>query len=62
MELTKRLLMVADLVPVSESIADIGTDHAYIPIYLFLKNKIKHAIASDIHKGPLTMAETHIKY
>ena len=40
MELTKRLLMVADLVPVSESIADIGTDHAYIPIYLFLKNKI----------------------
>lgn len=37
--------------------ADIGTDHAYIPIYLLKTNKCLRAIASDINAGPLKNAK-----
>ena len=40
MELSKRLTAVAMLVEECESLADIGTDHGYIPIYLLEKKKI----------------------
>jgi tRNA (adenine22-N1)-methyltransferase len=44
-----------------KTIADIGTDHGYIPIYL-IKNKIcEFAIACDINKGPLEKAKENIK-
>ena len=39
MELSKRLYAVASLVTEGASVADIGTDHGYVPIYL-MKNKI----------------------
>lgn len=60
MKLAERLLKVASLVPPSSSIADIGTDHGYIPIYLIQQKKIKKAVAADIHKGPLERAKVHI--
>ena len=44
-ELSKRLQAVADLVTVRECVADIGTDHAYIPIYLTEHKKVKKAFA-----------------
>lgn len=58
MKLTKRLSAVANLIPCSVCIADIGTDHAYIPIYLIEKGKIAKAIAADINKGPLERAKS----
>ena len=42
-------------------IADIGTDHAYIPIELAKNNKIDRAFACDINKGPCDIARSNIK-
>lgn len=41
-------------------IADIGTDHAYLPAVLLLEGKCTFAIASDIHKGPALVAANHL--
>ena len=60
MELSKRLQAVADLVSEGQIVADVGTDHGYIPIYLLETKKCKKAIAMDINKGPLLRAKEHI--
>ncbi|WP_142414521.1 tRNA (adenine(22)-N(1))-methyltransferase [Hathewaya massiliensis] len=60
MELSKRLYTIASLVKNVDTVADIGTDHAYIPIYL-LKNRVcNFAIAGDINKGPIEKAKSNI--
>ena len=41
-------------------LADVGTDHGYIPIALIQRQKIKSAIAMDINKGPLAHAQDNI--
>ena len=61
MELSKRLQAVADLVSNGVTVADVGTDHGYIPIYLVESGKNKCAIAMDINRGPLDRAEAHIR-
>lgn len=61
MEISLRLKTIAGMVDKCEAVADIGTDHGYIPIYL-VKNKIcEKAIASDINKGPVEKARFNIK-
>lgn len=60
MELSKRLQAVADLVTAGYITADIGTDHAYIPIHLIEKGKIPTAIASDVNRGPLDRARINV--
>lgn len=60
MTLSKRLQAVADMVTPGYVVADIGTDHGYIPIYL-TKNKIApKAYAMDINKGPIDRATENI--
>ena len=61
LELTPRLRAVAELVPVGAAIADIGTDHAYLPVWLLLEGKITRAIASDLREGPLARAKLTAK-
>lgn len=60
MELSKRLYAVAGLVTEGASVADIGTDHGYIPIYLVQQKIASKAIAMDINEGPLERARIHI--
>lgn len=60
-QLSKRLQAVADLITGEGVLADIGTDHGYIPIYLMQKGSIQKAIAADIGKGPLLRAKEHIE-
>ena len=61
MKLSKRLRAVADLLSDGLVVADIGTDHGYIPIFLVESGKSPRAIAMDINKGPLLRAEAHIR-
>lgn len=56
LELTPRLRLLADWVPQGAKFADIGTDHAYLPVWLTLEGRLQHAIASDLRKGPLERA------
>ncbi len=56
MELSLRLQRIADFVPEGSTVADIGTDHAHLPIWLIEQKKIKKAYAMDIGEGPLSRA------
>ena len=49
--------MVAALVPKGARLADVGTDHAYLPIRLLQRGVVSSAVASDIRPGPLRAAE-----
>lgn len=62
MKLSKRLQTIADFVKKDAVVADIGTDHAHIPIYLIKNNIISKAYACDINKGPLEKAKENINY
>ena len=59
--LSKRLSMVAGMVIGGSSCVDIGTDHAYLPVYLVQKGVIDSCIASDICAGPLKNAKKTIQ-
>ncbi|MCH4178808.1 MAG: class I SAM-dependent methyltransferase [Megasphaera sp.] len=61
MKLTNRLAAAAALVPLGASIADIGTDHGYLPVYLCSEQQCPHAIAADIVPGPLQAAISHVR-
>lgn len=56
MHLTPRLRTIMEQVPHGAKLADIGTDHAFIPTALLRQGKIQSAIASDIKSGPLESA------
>ncbi|MDO4811618.1 MAG: class I SAM-dependent methyltransferase [Eubacteriales bacterium] len=56
LQLQPRLQLLADMVPAGSRLADIGTDHGYLPVWLLQQGKIPFAIASDIHSEPLTHA------
>ena len=60
-ELTPRLRMVADLIPAGARLADIGTDHAYLPAALIQEGKIPGAIAADLRQGPLSRAKETVR-
>ena len=51
---------VAAMVTPGNILADIGTDHGYVPISLVQRKKIPKAIAMDVNKGPLQRACEHI--
>lgn len=58
--LSDRLQLIADMCPDGRIIADIGTDHGYLPIALVKSGKVPKAYAMDINKGPLNKAEANI--
>ena len=57
LELGPRLRAIAELVPLGcRTLADIGTDHGYIPVSLLLEERLDRAIAADIGAPPLDHA------
>ncbi len=60
MQLSKRLGAVAALVTAGGTVADVGTDHAYLPIWLIRTGAASRAIAMDVNPGPLARAQEHI--
>lgn len=61
LKLKPRLQMAADMVRTGSRLADIGTDHAYLPAALILGGRIPSAIAADLRKGPLENAEATVR-
>lgn len=60
-KISKRLSSAASLVREGARIADIGTDHAYLPIYLFLEGRISGGVVSDINQGPVERAKANLR-
>lgn len=60
MELSKRLMMIAGMVTPGNRLADIGTDHGFIPIKLVSEGIVPSALAMDVGKGPLERAKEHV--
>ncbi|WP_099204066.1 class I SAM-dependent methyltransferase [Scatolibacter rhodanostii] len=58
-KLKPRLQTCADFVRTGKKVADVGTDHAYLPVYLLQTNRVSFAVASDINKGPLDSAKAN---
>lgn len=56
-----RLLSSADFVRAGAVLADVGTDHGYLPIFLLKSGKITRAVLSDINEGPLASARANIE-
>ena len=61
MNISKRLKVIAGLVPDNSFILDVGCDHALLSIYVVLNKKNVKAIASDINEGPLKTAQSNVK-
>ena len=57
LQLQPRLQLLATLIPEGSRLADVGTDHGYVPVYLLQCGLIKGAIASDIGAEPLQHAK-----
>lgn len=58
--ISDRLRIVAHMCDKGAVVADIGTDHGYLPIYLVQEGIAPSAIAMDLRKGPLEKAKKHI--
>lgn len=59
--LTPRLQLTAEFVRAGVKVADIGTDHAYLPVWLIKSGKCSGAVASDINSGPIKRAASVIE-
>ncbi len=57
MKLTPRLQAMAELIPPGSIVADIGTDHAYLPVYLVLNKISRRVVAVDLNQAPLQQAK-----
>lgn len=56
LQLQPRLQLLADMVPEGCRLADVGTDHGYLPVYLLQRGRIRGAVAADIGAEPLAHA------
>lgn len=61
LKLPPRLAAIAALVPDGARLADVGTDHALLPIRLLLDGRIQSAVATDIRPGPLSRAKENAR-
>ena len=59
--LSKRLQMIAELVPKCGTAADVGTDHGYLPVWMIQSGTAKRVLASDIGVGPLQRAQATVE-
>ena len=56
-----RLLTALPFLRAGARIIDVGTDHAYLPIYLVEQGLVSHALACDINEGPIQSARANIR-
>lgn len=56
-----RLLSAAEFVRAESVLADVGTDHGYLPVFLLTEGRVSRAVLSDINEGPLSSAEENVR-
>ncbi|MGG5368902.1 tRNA (adenine(22)-N(1))-methyltransferase [Enterococcus sp. AZ196] len=59
-DLSLRLQKAAEFVPQDARLADIGSDHAYLPVALILQNRISYGIAGEVVEGPYKSAKKQV--
>lgn len=59
-QLSQRLATVGDFVPAGARLADIGSDHAYLPANLALNQRISYGVAGEVVRGPFENAQHEI--
>ncbi|WP_070327003.1 tRNA (adenine(22)-N(1))-methyltransferase [Exiguobacterium aurantiacum] len=59
--LDRRLKRVVDFIPAGSILADIGSDHAYVPCYLVQQGIIDRAIAGEVNQGPMEAAKAQVE-
>ncbi|MGQ9824722.1 MAG: tRNA (adenine(22)-N(1))-methyltransferase [Desulfotomaculales bacterium] len=60
MPLPPRLKAIAELVPPGRVVADIGTDHALLPVYLVQNGRCPKVIATELNRGPAARASSQV--
>ncbi|MER0122846.1 tRNA (adenine(22)-N(1))-methyltransferase TrmK [Streptococcus sp. ZJ93] len=60
-KISKRLETVASFVPQGARLVDVGSDHAYLPLFLVEKTVISYAIAGEVVQGPYQSALQHVR-
>ncbi|UWG96750.1 class I SAM-dependent methyltransferase [Dehalobacter sp. DCM] len=59
-KLGARLQTIASFVPFGSKVGDIGTDHAYLPLFLIQQGIIREAVGIDVHQGPYISAMENV--
>lgn len=59
-KLSQRLQAIADMVPKGARVADIGTDHGFLPCWLAQQKQVEQVIACDVNAQPLALAQKNI--
>ncbi|WP_077621482.1 tRNA (adenine(22)-N(1))-methyltransferase [Sediminibacillus massiliensis] len=59
--ISKRLQLVADFLPPAAKFADIGSDHAYLPVYVCSRDNQAQAIAGELNEGPYQSAKKNVQ-
>lgn len=60
-KISKRLKQVAQFVPQDARLVDVGSDHAYLPLFLVESGVIRYAIAGEVVSGPYQSARQNIQ-
>ena len=61
LNISERLARIASFVPEGVKMADIGSDHAYLPIYLVQRGQVVGAVAGEVNEGPYRGADLHVR-
>ena len=59
--LSKRLEVIAGMIPCGDNVCDVGTDHGYLPVFLALSGKYGNITATDIRQKPLENAKSNLE-
>lgn len=60
LQIPQRLTVIASMIPNGSRVADIGTDHAYLPVFLIRTSVSPYVVAGEVNQGPWERAKQHV--